>query len=156
MPTLTRRQFVLLGAFVLVGVVLSLGLSFAWSRTDGGFVRLVKASLRKKLPYLRHDEAELTRFATAYVGFLSDYQKRQQSALVMLLPLYLASSDLLHATPASGRLRLHENTVVTKYLMSTDYFYRTAAQQEAPLRFIGLYWPPYSMPCANPFADLSA
>lgn len=154
-PTLTRRQFVLVGAFVLVALVLSLGLSFAWSRTDGGFVRLVKTTLRKKLDYLEHDEEELTRFAEAYVGMLSDYQKGQQAVLVMLLPLYALSASLVHATPATGRLTLHENTVVMRYLMSTDYFYHPG-ETGVPLRFLGLYWPPRSLPCANPFADLSA
>ena len=154
-PKLTRRQFVLVGAFVFAALVFSLGLSFAWARTDGGFVRLVKATVRKKLHYLQHDEDELTRFATAYVSFLSERQKNEQAVLVMLLPLYTVSAGLVRATPIRGRLRLHERTVVMRYLMSTDYFYRSDNSEEGPLRFIGLYWPPRSM-CTNPFADLSA
>lgn len=152
-PKLTRRQFVLLAALVLVGLVLTLGLSFVWARSDGGVIRLVKASIRKKLSYLDHDEAELSRFAADYVDFMPDVTKRQVSLLVMLLPVYLVS-DLLYATPARGRITLLENTVVTKYLMSTDYFYQKASA-DGSLRYIGLYWPPRSMPCGNPFADLS-
>lgn len=152
-PTLTRRQFVLLGMLVLVGVVCTLGLSLAWARSDAGLVRLVKTSLRKKLSYLDHDADQLSKFAEAYVAFMPEVTKRQTALLVLLLPVY-ALSDLLAATPARGRLQLFENTVVMKYLMSTDYFYR-AESADGPLRFIGLYWPPYSMPCGNPFADLS-
>lgn len=153
MPSLTRRQFVLLGALVLVGAVLTLGLSLAWARSDGGLARLIKTAVRKKLPYLEHDDDALSKFARAYVDQMPDYSKQHTALLAALLPVY-AVSDLLSATPARGRIQLLENTVVTKYLMSTDYFYR-AESASGPLRFIGLYWPPYSMPCGNPFANLS-
>jgi len=143
--SLRRRRFLLIGAGSAVGLVTTLGVG-RWYRGDPPSV--IAAILERRLGYLQVDKASFARFAVDYVETRKEYQ-RELSLLAML------SLPYRYVTPypwlKSGHsLRRLEDNVVSRYLLSTDFFAH-GADEARPVAYIEFH-DPYSIACRNPFA----
>lgn len=138
---MNRRQF---SAAALIATVLgAAGLRYAMSRDQDGII----AAIRKRLGYLRLDEAGLRRFADdlAATHEISSTRLRVVGAAA---PLY-QRIEPRHWTTVGPAVRHSEDHVTTQYLLSSDFFIN-GADEKRLVRYLGLY--DAMRPCANPFA----
>lgn len=133
-----KRRHVLLAA--VVGLV---GTRFLVSSDEKSII----AVLRKRLDYLRLDEAGLHAFAADLAGKhkIASSRLRWVSSFG---PLY-AHLNSLGTNALAHAVRHGEERIVTDYLLSSDFFIN--GQDETHLvKYLGFYDPMKA--CANPFA----
>jgi hypothetical protein len=103
--------------------------------------------LRKRLGYLRLDEAGMRAFATDLAA-----RKLVSSAklrlMVTLGPLY-RRMDLGERNSVTTAIRHGEERIVTNYLLSSDFFIN-GADESRTVSYLGFYDPLHA--CSNPFA----
>lgn len=137
-----RRSFL----FGLSGAVALAGLG-AWRLVSTNQQEAMIAVLRKRLGYLRLDDADLRRFANDLVasGQLSPIRLK---ALAAFAPLYehlsLTGHDLWLQAVRHG-----EERVTTAFLLSSDLF-KNGSNTSLPVRYLGPYDPMHA--CSAPFA----
>jgi hypothetical protein len=135
-----RRSFLIASAGALVGAV---GLRYGFSSDSAAIAKII----RKRLSYLRIDEAGLQQFAADGV--------RQKLAKSLRVRTIDAMGDLyFHMTlsPQSrlgDKVRHTEDRVVTQFLLSSDFFINNADKNRT-VRYLGYYDP--MVACSNPFA----
>lgn len=143
-PRMSRRA-VLFGGVAAIGVVaLRLGLS---KPEDA-----VLTVLRKRLSYLKLDDAGLRAFASDFTA--SGTMARSK------LRLIAAMAPLYHWLPTDERapdaVRHGEERVVTAYLLSSDFF-ANGADESQVVGYKGLFDPWNTLvACQNPFARLGS
>jgi hypothetical protein len=141
---LRRRRFLLLGAGSAVVIATGYGVA-RWYRGDPASVIL--AILERRLGYLPVDRTSFPRFAADYLDSRKEY--RQELALLALFSLpyrYVTPYPLLKQGHSLRRL---ESNVVSRYLLSTDFF-EHGADESRSIRYVEFH-DPYSIACRNPF-----
>ena len=136
-----RRTVVFVG---LAGAACAFaGIRFATSSETASIIEI----LRKRLDYLKLDEAGVQRFASdlAALHAISAARLRTIDALG---PLY-SHSDLLQHTFLGAGINHGEERVVTNYLLSSDFF-TNGADETKTVHYLGFYDPLRA--CRNPFA----
>jgi hypothetical protein len=126
------------------GGLLGLG---GWRFFRGHDDEAILMVLRKRLGYLRLDEAGMRAFATDLASrkLVSSGKLR---LMVTLGPLYrrinLNGQDSITASIHHG-----EERIITNYLLSSDFFIN-GADESRTVRYLGFYDPLHA--CSNPFA----
>jgi hypothetical protein len=138
-----KRRELLFGTGGIVGLAaLGVGWRALASRPQQG----IELVLRKHLSYLTLDPGGIQRFAQdlAATRVVSTWRMR---LLQFAAPLYLQTE--LRRDTVSNHIRRGEETILTMYLLSSDYF---AADRDAaaPVRYLGLF--DQYRPCGTPFA----
>jgi hypothetical protein len=139
-----RRTFLLAGAGVLTAFV------GGWRALASSQHEVVMQVLRKRLSYLRLDEAGLRRFAADMVArdIISPVRLH---ALGAMMPFYqhlaLAGREgWLHS------MRHGEERIITLFLMSSDFFAH-GAREDRTVHYLDFYDARNNpMACSNPFA----
>jgi hypothetical protein len=135
-----RRAFLLTTTAAICGAI-------AWDFATSSDQHAIIKVLRKKLHYLRLDEAGMHRYAAdiAQLGIVSSLRLHVIDAADGLYVRHTLNPD--HAL---GRaLRHGEDRVVTQYLISSDFFIN-GADKSRTVNYLGYYDP--MVACNNPFA----
>jgi len=143
MPTLSRRTlFTLAGSAALAG---TFGL-VKWRFGDPREV--VVAILHQRVGYLRVDPSVFNTFAKDYVEYRKTFAKDLKHLSALALPLRFMSpySWLKQGHP----YRRLEDNVVSKFLLSTDFF-QNGANDRTLVTYLSFY-DPQRVVCRNPFA----
>lgn len=141
---LSRRTFIIGGLAALGGagaLWLARGL-----RLPGYVDDLAVRILRRNLYYLILDDADLRAFAADVVADRDALQTRDVRLAALGYPLYDALAGLAADDP---RLAAVEDEVVSRFLLSTDFFWN-GADETIPVRYLG-YYVPGRAACFNPF-----
>ena len=141
MPELSRRGFL---AAVIGGLAVACGALFAFAGR-GNPDDVVVAILRRRVGFLGFDEALLREFSADYVRSRASYER--QLALLSVAALPLTYVTLYRFVPMGHPLRRLEDNVVTRFLMSTDFFLH-GADSEREVEYQGFY-DPLRTPCRN-------
>jgi len=125
------------------GVLLLVVARFGFASPQNAVMRVI----RKRLDYLKLDEASLQRFA-ADVCARKVVSRFRLDMIDFAGPLY---SDVeLSADSRTGSLLRHgEDRVVTQFLISSDFFIN-GADTDRVVKYLGWYDP--LVACGNPFA----
>jgi hypothetical protein len=146
---LRRRRFLLLGAGS--AVILATGYGVArWYRGDP--VSVIVAILERRLGYLQVDRSSFDRFAVDYLESRKEYKRELQLMALFSLPYrYVTPYPFLKQGHSLRRL---ESNVVSRYLLSTDFF-EHGADESRTVRYVEFH-DPYSIACRNPFVPRPA
>jgi hypothetical protein len=138
-----QRRNVLVG-FAALG---ALGATMRWSGASLAPEDAVKTIVYKRLDYLSLDPAGVRQFAADYVAAM-DISTAKLRLIAAVAPLYRRlSSAPGHFLYRSARYG--EERVVTRYLLSSDFF-SSGADENRIVRYLGFYDPLQA--CGNPFA----
>ena len=141
---LRRRRFLLLGAGSVVVVAGGYGVA-RWYRGDPASV--IIAILERRLGYLQVDRGSFQRFAVDYLETRKEYRRELQLMALFSLPYrYVTPYPFLKQGHSLRRL---ESNVVSRYLLSTDFF-EHGADESRTVRYVEFH-DPYSVACRNPF-----
>jgi hypothetical protein len=118
-----------------------------WRLLCGSDEEAVAAIVFKRLGYLKLDEAGVRQFARDYAArhLISEAKLR----------MVAAAGALYKQVPISGAsfltsgIRHGEDRIVTKYLLSTDFF-QSGADESQTVQYLGFFDPRNG--CGNPFA----
>lgn len=139
---LSRRKFLALGLAAGVAPLYAL---YAWRWGDP--TEAIVAILKRRVGYLRVEPGTFYDFAKDYVSTKIEYERKLATLSAAALPLRFYSP---YRWLAQGHaFRRLEDSVVSDYLLSTDFFYYDADEQRA-ISYISFY-DPYARPCGNPF-----
>ena len=142
-----NRRRLLLGGLGIVGVA---GIG-AW-----GFGRMaargqIEAALRRRLAFLRLDEAGVHAFAKDQVAALLGKRMPTWNRLRYHFLSAVAPSFKRYYRLADKRSRIAkaEDSLVANYLLSSDFFLN-GADESRTVKYVAFYDPLH--PCGNPFA----
>ena len=138
---ISRRRFLALTGVGLTGVAGVVGVRFLFAQP----VAVVASVVRRKLHYLKLDEAGVDAFAKALVerAIAAPTKLRTLSAIGLTeVPVEKLGIHL-------SAMRRGEERIVTYYLLSSDFFLNGADEQKT-VRYLGFY-DPYQRACMNPF-----
>ena len=139
----SRRKFLALGA---VSGITALYGAYKWRWGDPTDV--VVAILKRRVGYLRVEPGTFRTFAKDYVEFRKEYERELTVLSAVSLPLqFLSPYAWLRRGHAFRRL---EDNVVSRYLLSTDFF-QNGANESRLVTYLSFY-DPYTAVCRNPFA----
>jgi hypothetical protein len=136
---ISRRTF--LGA-ALAGF---LGLAGLYAYEED-YRQLIVSIIRNKLSYLNLQEVDLYAFADEYTADKGAYGVRGR--LFALAYPIIEHAGFLNPKPEATEM--FENRVVSRFLLSTDFFWNESGDSRA-LRY-RVYNNPHRVPCGNPFA----
>jgi len=147
---LSRRKFIggaLAGAALLVAAPYTF---YQWR--FGRPTSVVVAVLKRRVGYLTTEPGSFERFAREYVEYKKGHREQLAKLSVVAFPLtYLT---LYRWLPMGHPMRRLEDNVVTRYLLSTDFFIHSA-DESREVKYLSFY-EPHTAPCRNPFANLRA
>jgi hypothetical protein len=110
---------------------------------------VIAAILERRLGYLQVDKASFARFAADYVETRKEYQRELSLLAMFSLPYrYVTPYPWLKSGHSLRRL---EDNVVSRYLLSTDFFAH-GGDESRRVEYIEFH-DPYSITCRNPFAQ---
>ena len=148
MTKLSRRAFV---ASLVGGIAVLTAAPYAFYQWRYGKpTKIIIAILKRRLGYLKHEAGSFERFAKEYVDYKA--QHATQLARLSAIALPYTYLTLYRWLPMGHPLRRLEDNVVTKYLLSTDFFFHDA-DESREVRYLSFYEPQLA-PCRNPFANL--
>jgi hypothetical protein len=139
---LSRRKFLAIGLAVSAAPLYAL---YAWRWGDP--TDIIVAILKRRVGYLRVEHGTFHDFAKSYISFRKDYEHQLATLSFISVPLQFLS-PYSWLTQGNSFRRLEDN-VVSRYLLSTDFFANNANEQRA-VSYISFY-DPYTRPCGNPF-----
>ena len=146
---LRRRRFLLLGAGSAVVIVTGYGVA-RWYRGDPASV--IVAILERRVGYLKVDHTSFERFAVDYLESRKAYKSELALMALFSLPYrYVTPYAFLKQGHSLRRL---ESNVVSRYLLSTDFF-EHGADESRPVAYVEFH-DPYSIACRNPFVPRPA
>ena len=121
---------------------------YAWYKWTLGDPRdLIVAILKRRVGYLKIEHPMFDEFATDYLNDKNEYVESLIRLSVISWPLqFLTPYEMLPLAHPVVRL---EDSTVSKYLLSTDFFHYHADEQR-DIKFIA-YYDPYNAPCRYPF-----
>lgn len=148
MAKLSRRAFV---ASLVGGIAVLVAAPYAFYHWRYGKPsKIVLAILRRRVGYLKCEAGSFERFAREYMDYKAEHAAQLARLSVIALPYtYLT---LYRWLPMGHPLRRLEDNVVTKYLLSTDFFFHDA-DESREVRYLSFYEPQLAT-CRNPFANL--
>lgn len=148
MAKLSRRAF-LGGAIGGVAVLVAAPYAF-YHWHSGKPTSVIVAILKRRVGYLKNEPGIFERFAREYVDYKREYRLQLGRLSAVAFPLTYVT--LYRWVPMGHPLRRLEDNVVTKYLLSTDFF-QHGADESRSLRYLSFYEPQLA-PCRNPFVNL--
>jgi hypothetical protein len=141
---LRRRGFLVLGAGSAVVIATGYGVT-RWYRGDPASV--IVAILERRVGYLKVDRASFQHFAIDYLESRKEYKRELALMALFSLPYrYVTPYPFLKQ---GNSLRRLESNVVSRYLLSTDFF-EHGADESRPVSYVEFY-DPYGTACRNPF-----
>jgi hypothetical protein len=141
---ITRRTF--LATSLGTGVLALVG-AYRWRKRAAP--DLIIAILTRRVGYLHVDPETFTSFAQMYVARRQRSQRQLTDVSVLAGPLrYWSPYSWLAQGHAYRRL---EDSVVSHYLLSTDFF-QHGADESRPVTYVAFYDPATTV-CRNPFAQ---
>jgi hypothetical protein len=128
----------------VLAVVAGLGLSGAlgWRFFGGSEEDGVAVIVHKRLDYLKLDPAGVRQFSR-------DYAERRLISGAKLRAIAGAAAAYQRLDFLAGIVRHGEDRIVTKYLLSSDFF-RSGADESRTVHYLGFFDPLRS--CGNPWA----
>ncbi len=141
-----RRTFIIGVLASAVGFSL-LGWWRLRSRTPDS-LGLVADSLNRKLPFLELEPEGVNRFSQDVAAAMAKIQLSPSGELIEPPAPVI---DGLAFQIENGSIRFYEDTVVRKFLLSSDFFLE-GADESKPVNYLG--WFDEFAPCSNPFAQL--
>ncbi len=142
--TWSRRRFVGWGVGAAGLAVLG---GWIWGRRDAA--DLIVAILERRVGFLRVDRATFRTFAEEYVRANPRHHSRLAMASVMAGPLQWVRPHQWGGS-VGGAFRRLDDSVVSTYLLSTDFFDH-GADETREVSYV-TYFSPLSGVCRNPFA----
>lgn len=141
---MVKRRGFLIG-IGLLGVA-ALGVWGADIATESEIV----SGVRRRLPFLRFDEAGLHAFAKDYIRSLLAKRPSWYRWKYHILSLFSKPAARWGmSTDKRSRLQRQEDFLATVYLLSSDFF-TTGALESRAVQYVSLYDPMRA--CSNPFA----
>ena len=141
---LRRRRFLLLAAGGTLVIAGGYGVA-RWYRRDPASV--IVAILERRLGYLQVEHGSFERFAAKYLETREGYRRELELLSLLSLPYrYVTPYPFLKQGHSLRRL---ESNVVSRYLLSTDFF-EHGADESRSIRYVEFH-DPYSTACRNPF-----
>lgn len=140
---MTQRRNFLIG---LAGLGV-LGATLRWSGASLAPEDAVKTIIYKRLDYLTLDGAGVSQFAADYISAMNI-----SSAKLRLIGAFAPIYRRLSSAPGHflyRATRYGEERVVTRYLLSSDFF-ASGADESRVVQYLGFYDPLRA--CGNPFA----
>lgn len=148
MTKLSRRAFI---ASATAGLLVLIAAPYAYYHSRyGKATRIVIAILKRRVGYLKTEPGSFERFAREYIDYKTGYASRLAKLSAVAFPLTYFT--LYRWLPMGHPLRRLEDNVVTKYLLSTDFFFH-GADESREVKYLSFY-DPATAPCRNPFAHL--
>ena len=138
-----RRKFLLAG--FAAGAAIFAAYKWRW----GDQSDVVVAILKRRVGYLNVEPRTFHEFAKHYLELYGESEHHGLRRLSMLGPALRFMSPYRWLRPGHAVRRL-EDSVVSLYLLSTDFFQNGADEQRA-VTYLSFY-DPYSTECGNPFA----
>ncbi|WP_353571552.1 hypothetical protein [Candidatus Albibeggiatoa sp. nov. BB20] len=139
---ISRRQFLLGGLLFTVSTA-------AKQYRDARQHRIQKtiiAVFHKRLSQLAWIHDDIIQFTADFMQHPRNQAYLHKiNSLSYLYPVY-AYSSLLEITPLAKKIRNFEETIVTRFLLSTDFFYHNNPKKVNYLH----YYDPHNRPCSNP------
>ncbi len=146
---MSRRSFLSLGVLV-IGLLAISWVWLAFRRNQAS--DLVVAILRRRVGYLKTPPGCFQEFAESYLVDKAKYRELLDQLAVLAFPLtYVTIYPFLSMNHGLRRL---ENTVVSQFLLSTDFF-QNGADESRELKYIA-YYDPYVAACRHPFRVAAA
>jgi len=145
MVKITRRR--LLEAGAIGGALLGSYAVFKW--ITGEPTEIIVAILHRRVGHLQVDTESFEVFAKDFVAWKSEDTERLSLLSIVALPMRLVSTYRL--LPTGHPLRRLENSVVSRYLLSTDFFLY-GADESREVNYLSFY-DPLTAVCRNPFAQ---
>jgi len=149
---MSRRAFIISSTVGIFAVAASVWtVKSGYLNTHDRMTKTIFAVFEKRLSYLKWDKAQIMSFIKDFITHTRNkgYLKKVRS-LSFFYPLY-AHSNLLERTSLASKLHNFEERIITKFLLSTNFF-REGADETKPVTYLS-YYDPYKMPCQNPFAQ---
>jgi len=148
MAKLSRRAFI---TRLTAGLIVFVAAPYAaYQLRYGKATKVVIAILGRRLGYLDVAPGDFERFASEYVEYKRAQAKQLAKLAVVSFPLTYVT--LYRWLPMGHPLRRLEDNVVTKFLLSTDFFLR-GGDESRRIEYLSFYEPRLA-PCRNPFAHL--
>jgi len=148
MAVLSRRAFL---TSLVGGIAVLVAAPYAFYQWRYGKpTKIIIAILRRRVGYLKCESGSFERFASEYIDYKTEHAAQLARLSVVALPY--AYATLYRWLPMGHPLRRLEDNVVTKYLLSTDFFFHDA-DESREVRYLSFY-EPHLAPCRNPFAHL--
>lgn len=138
----TRRTFMSLS---LTAGALALFAGYRWRRRAAP--DLIVAILERRVGYLRVDPRTFRTFAVEYVAGRRRYERQIAAVSVLSGPLRFWSPYAW--LPHGHAFRRLEDSIVSHYLLSTDFFVHDADERRI-VNYLGFY-NPFDTVCRNPF-----
>jgi len=145
-----RRYFLISSFAAAMGLT---GLSTGYFDEQQRVYKTIYAVFKKRLGNIKWTDEMVETFYQSFIkdrdnwGFLGKTKK-----FSYIYPVY-AHTDLLSFTPIHPKVQSFEERIISKFLLSTDFFWNGADSSKA-LTYQG-YHDPHDRPCVNPFANLS-
>jgi len=148
MTKLSRRSFMIRAA---AGLAVLVGGSYAiYQLKYGKAANVVIAILKRRVGYLKTEPGSFERFAADYLEYKRAHVKQLAKLSAAALPLTYFT--LYRWLPMGHPLRRLEDNVVSKYLLSTDFFFH-GADESRQVSYLSFY-EPSKVACRNPFSNL--
>ena len=136
----TRRGFLAGGLAVALASVLGFA-AWRWGEpTD-----IVVAILKRRLGFLDVEAGVFPEFSRAYVA--SRPREQRQLGMLAVVAWPFSFLTVYRFLPMGHPVRRLEDNVVTRFLMSTDFF-QHGADENRPVRYLAFYDPPTTA-CQN-------
>ena len=149
---MSRRAFIIsstVGIFALATGIITV--KSGYLNTHDRITKTIFAVFEKRLPYLKWDKAQVMIFIKDFINYPRNKELLKKiQRLSFFYPLY-AHTHLLEKTSLASKLHSFEEQIVTKFLLSTNFFHE-GADESKPVTYLS-YYDPYKMPCQNPFAQ---
>ncbi len=143
---ITRRKLLALGATSGLAGIYGL---YKWHFGDA--TEVIVTILHRRVGYLRVDTSTFHTFAKDYVVFRKQYERELAKLSALALPLRFMSP---YAWLERGHpYRRLEDNVVSRYLLSTDFF-QNGANERTLVKYLSFYDPLLTI-CRNPLARRS-
>ena len=139
-----RRQLIIAGSSLgALGAIYAVYKGLTGSPKD-----IVIAILERRVGYLNIDPADFDTFAEEYVLLKGDERNKLTAMSLIALPFSLVSPYGLLGP--GNPLRRLEDGIVSRFLLSTDFFQHDADEQRA-ITYLSFYDPERAV-CRNPLA----
>jgi hypothetical protein len=144
-----RRKFIFAGAGAAAIAALGFG---GWEVAE----TQIASGVRRRLAFLRLDEAGLHRFARDQVAALAAKRPSWYRIKVHVHDVFAKGPVVANFGMSNDKRTRKEHTadnLATLFLLSSDFFWN-GADTSRTVQYVGLYDP--MRPCGNPFARLAA
>lgn len=149
---MTRRTFLVTSTVAIIGTAGGIWLfKTGYFSQQERIAQILLAAFDKRIAFLQWDRNEVKQFIQDFMADArnQDFLKKVNK-LSYLHPIY-RYTNLLEKTSYANKLRNFEERLISKFLLSTDFFW-DGANEAQPVTYLS-YYDPHRTPCQNPFAQ---